>query len=63
MSLNQRNNQSKGQNSDSFYQNIDKSMENFKIGCNPVRKSSQSSNSYNQTAHFQQKMTTPPPAN
>lgn len=62
MSLNQKNYQSKGQNSDSFYQNIEKSMENYKITCNPVRKSSQSLTSYNQTAQFQQMIPIPPSA-
>ena len=63
MSLNQKNYQSKGQNSDSFYQNIDKSMENYKINCQPIRKSSQSLVPNNQTAQFQQMMPTPPSAN
>lgn len=62
MSLSQKNHHSKGQNSESFYQNIEKSMENYKIPCNPVRKSSQSLTSYNQTAQFQQNIPTSPSA-
>lgn len=62
MSLNHRNYQSKGQNSESFYQKIDKSMENYKITCNPVQKSGQTSFVNNQTAQFQQMIPSPPSA-